>query len=249
MSGVGCQVVATLASFLCLATFTGVSGSASGSNPPLDAGQVAVASTILPKAPSPGELPRYSSVSTKNNVIFITIDDGNTKNAQALSLVQRQRIPVTVFLTNDSVRGDWSYFKKITAYGGSVQNHTMTHRSLPGVRDLDYEICRAQRIYQRHFGYAPTMLRPPYGNGGYDSDSRATRLRISKAARACGIRQIVMWDVVVGDGSVEFARGSLKRGDIVLLHFKPGLASDLRRVLGMARAKGFRVAPLATYLR
>lgn len=195
-------------------------------------------------------LPREFYVRTKDKVFFITIDDGWTKSAAALDYVRKNRLPVTVFLTNTAFQGEVQYFKDITAYGGSVENHTMAHPSLPRASNLRREICTPQRIYKRKFGAAPTLIRPPYGNGGYDDDSVAVRSRISRVASSCGLRHIVMWNAVAQNGKVQFdLKRSIRRGDVILFHFTPSLAGDLRKVLRMARDKGLRAAPLTDYLK
>lgn len=196
------------------------------------------------------KLARTFVVKTKDPVFFITIDDGNTKNAAALKYVTTNRIPATVFLTNAAVAGQWNYFRKFTAAGGTVENHTMTHKSLTsGSTPLSYEICRPQAIYGAKYGRIPTMLRPPYGNGGYATTANKTRKAIDATASACGVQHIVMWNAVAEKGSFRFIRGSLKRGDIVLFHFTPSLAGELKSVMRMAAKKGLHPAPLTDYLK
>lgn len=196
------------------------------------------------------KLARTFAVKTKDPVFFITVDDGNTKNAAALKYVTKNKIPATVFLTNAAVAGQWDYFRKFAAAGGTVENHTMTHRSLTsGGTPLSYEICRPQAIYGAKFGRIPTLLRPPYGNGGYVTTAKKTRKAIDATASACGIQHVVMWNAVAENGSFKFIRGSLKRGDIVLFHFTPNLAGELKTVMRMAAKKGLHPAPLTNYLR
>lgn len=196
------------------------------------------------------KLDRTFVVKTKDPVFFITIDDGNTKSDEALKYVTRNRIPTTVFLTDVAVAGQWDYFRKFAAPGGTIENHTMTHQSLTsGSTDLSYEICRPQTIYGAKFDRIPTMLRPPYGNGGYSTTPKKTRKAIDATASACGVQHIVMWNAVAEKGSFKFIRGSLKRGDIVLFHFTPSLAGELKTVMSMAAKKGLRPAPLTDYLK
>jgi peptidoglycan/xylan/chitin deacetylase (PgdA/CDA1 family) len=191
-----------------------------------------------------------ASVRTKQKVFFVTIDDGNVKSQAALRYVKKTQMPVTAFLTESAVGGDWKYFRKLTSYGGSIENHTMTHRSLPslGAAELRDEICTPQNIYRTKFGTAPTMLRPPYGNGGYPGDPAAVRARITSTAASCGIDRIAMWNVVVGSEKVEYVRPPLRRGDIVLLHFGPNLANDLEMVMKLGERQGLRPASLADFL-
>lgn len=190
------------------------------------------------------------NIETRRKVFFITIDDGFTKNAAALRLIQKYKLPVTVFLTNAAAAGNYRYFEKVAAFGGSVENHTMTHPVLPSVSDskLKAEICGPQRIYERRYGSRPTMLRPPYGEGGYSASNSSARRRIDRVATSCGLQYLVMWNAVSDRGRFQFIKGSLHKGDIVLFHFTPSLDQELRAILAMARSKGLTPAVLGDYL-
>ncbi|MEI8083659.1 MAG: polysaccharide deacetylase family protein [Actinomycetes bacterium] len=194
-------------------------------------------------------LPRVFNVKTRDKVFFITIDDGNFKTASALAYVRSRRLPVTAFITNAAIGQDWRYFRRITAFGGSVQNHTMTHKSLTGsTTNLPFEICKTQRIYAKKFGQTPTLLRPPYGNGGYSGTGKTAARAIATVARSCGISRLVMWNATADNGKFVFVRGSLHAGDVVLFHFKPNLANELAEVMAMAHRRGLHPAPLTDYL-
>ncbi len=201
-------------------------------------------------ASSNKKIKRTFQVKTKDPVFFITIDDGNTKSPAALEYVQKHNIPATVFLTNASVAGQWDYFEKFAAQGGSIENHTMSHKSLTSPSTpLAYEICRPQEIYAQEYGRVPTMLRPPYGNGGYSTTTPKRRKEIDAVASSCGIQHIVMWNGLAENGKFRFIRGALSRGDIVLFHFTPTLSGELKTVMEMAKRRGLRPAPLTDYLK
>jgi len=125
-----------------------------------------------------------------------------------------------------------------------------SHRSLPSLSasQLRKEVCKPQKIYRKKFGTAPTLLRPPYGNGGYPGDSSAVKRRIDATAASCGINNIVMWDVVVGSRKVEYVRAPLRRGDIVLLHFGPNLAEELKMVKKLGKRQGLQPASLTDFI-
>lgn len=196
-------------------------------------------------------LPRTLRVNTgKQKVFFLTVDDGNVKSAAALRYVRKMKLPITAFLYLNGIGGQWKYFRDITAFGGSVQNHSMTHTALDSSRaNLKFEICAPEPIFAKHFGTAPWMFRPPYGNGAYDYDPPGLQREISNIAKSCGLRQIVMWDVVVGDGHIEYQRPGLRKGDIVLFHFGPNLASDLKKIVELGKLRGLTPAPLGDYLK
>lgn len=195
-----------------------------------------------PQAPAPGEVRISYSVPTDDPVAFLTIDDGVHRPEDALAYVQAEQLPVTAFLTTWTVGGHADYFSAITQWG-SVQNHTTDHASLAEPdTSLNREICRAQRTLRRGFGSRPWMLRPPYGAG-------ADRPDVARTAAGCGISQIVMWDASVNRGRVAMARGELRPGSILLLHFRPELAKDLQAAVAAIRAAGLEPANLGDYLK
>jgi len=194
-------------------------------------------------------LPRNFHVKTKDRVFFITVDDGVYADPAALKVVRKYKIPVTVFLTSMNAKRHLSFFKKITQYGGTIENHTMTHKSLtsPGT-NLNYEICRTQKIYKTLFGRMPIFLRPPYGNGGYSGGSLGNFPRLNQVASKCGIQRLIMWDVVVENGQWSYVHAPLRRGDIVLFHFMPNLSKELKGAILLGNSRGIKPAALTDYL-
>lgn len=198
-----------------------------------------------PDSADDGVVKALVNVKTKDPVIFITIDDGMYQDPEALKLVQEEGIPITAFLTEWTTykdKGQW--FEDITAYGGSIQNHTKTHKNLNDPKtNLHHEICGTQAFYTEKFGTTPWMLRPPYGEG-YDND------KVQEVAASCGISKIVLWNVQVAEGgkSVEYWDAPLRAGDIVLAHFDKDLHLDLEKILELAKAQGLTPASLADYI-
>ncbi len=182
-------------------------------------------------------------VETDDPVFFITIDDGLVDSPAVREVIDRYQIPVTAFLTEYAVRDKTEYFEAATAYGGSVQNHTMVHGALDDPKtDVEWEICETQDRFEKQFGYRPWMLRPPYGAGPNDPD-------VLKYAEQCGINRIVLWNVVVSDDNkVEYWAPPIKAGDIVLLHWVDGLDVGLEKILELGRAQGLTPAPLEDYI-
>ena len=191
--------------------------------------------------PSAAPVPVAWRLRPDAQVVFLTIDDGVDKDRRALRLVERDRIPITAFVTTWTIKDQAEYFRRITRWG-SIQNHTSTHASLArSSTDLDHEICGAQRVLKRTFGAKPWLLRPPYGQGFARMETQAT-------ARRCGVQKMVMWDAVVDRGRLDITNGRLRAGDVVLLHFTPHLAHDLQVALRAARHAGLAPASLADYL-
>ena len=195
-----------------------------------------------PIAPS-ASLPVVHRVNTNDAVVFITIDDGIVRSAAAREYVERERIPITSFLTASVTTGHERYFSRISRWG-SVENHTVSHRDLSlASTNVRAQVCPVQRQYRETYGARPTLLRPPYGSG-------ARLPGVQAVAADCDITHIVLWDAVVDGGRLEtWYGGSLRRGSIILLHYGPGLLRDLQVAMAAVRAQGLAPADLRDYLR
>ncbi len=95
---------------------------------------------------------------------------------------------------------------------------------------------------RKTFGRRATLLRPPYG--AWDAEVLAT-------AKACGLHAVIGWDAVMPEhgGLQTWGHGQqLRRGDIILMHFLPGLTGQVQRLLGLIRSQHLRVALLEDYV-
>ncbi|MEI2784183.1 MAG: polysaccharide deacetylase family protein [Candidatus Nanopelagicales bacterium] len=181
------------------------------------------------------------SVDTKDKVVFLTIDDGLDAEPATMRYLSENKVPVTVFLTTGTVT-DWQYWKDMGPTG-SIQNHTVVHPTLTqlGEAGQEAEICAANEAIVGELGQAPWMVRPPYG--AYDSTTLA-------AAGRCGLDWVVHWTVTAPGDDLLYQQvdGSLKPGDIVLTHFRKGLAKSLPKIVEAIHAQGFEIARLEDYL-
>lgn len=188
----------------------------------------------------PGTVPVLTRIDTTDPVVFVTIDDGSVRSAATADALRRMGVPVTLFLVDDPVRAGRSYFSSLP--DATVEAHTSTHPDLRTLSEGDQraEICGNVETIDATFGHRPTLFRPPYGN--FDDDTR-------RAAAACGMRAIVLWNVVVERGAVSFrTTPHLRPGDIVLLHFTDVLPSDLQLLAERIEAAGLTVGSLEDYL-
>ncbi|MEU1452900.1 polysaccharide deacetylase family protein [Streptomyces avermitilis] len=193
--------------------------------------------------------PVFTTVPTKDKVVFLTIDDGAEKDPAFLRMMSDLKIPYTAFLSNYLVEDDYGYFRKMRDRGVTLNNHTLTHPYLPGLsyEEQEHEICGMQDIMEKQLGKRPRLFRPPYGN--YNGDTL-------RAARSCGIKYAPIWDEEVFVDHWEYRESdqSLHPGDIVLTHFRgkedwQGTMPDMiRRFMEKVTDEGYAVARLEDYL-
>ncbi|MFG2620406.1 polysaccharide deacetylase family protein [Streptomyces sp. NPDC048507] len=187
--------------------------------------------------------PVVSHVPTQDKVVFITIDDGWNHDPEAARILLDKRVPASLFLLPGATSYDAPYFTELTGAGrATVENHTVSHPDLTTLdaAGKDAEVCGAGEQLAAVFGKEPRLLRPPYG--AVDDAVRA-------AAKACGVKALVTWTYDFTTWTEPPPTPQLKPGDIVLLHFTPTLAADLRRALDAAKAAGLKPAALMPQLK
>ncbi len=187
--------------------------------------------------------PLVTRISTTDKIVFLTIDDGWTKDQKIIDLIKSHGIPVTSFLTKSAIADNVDYFREVQSVTGQyVQDHTLTHPFLTKL-SLDgqkKEICGAADTYTNWFGTRPWILRPPYGSWNATT---------AQAAKDCGMDYIVNWNASLPGHVLVFAEGTaLKPGDIILTHWREGLYPDMARMFRRIAREGFKVAALQDYL-
>jgi len=193
----------------------------------------------LPAGPDAAFLSR---IPTTQKVAFLTIDDGWTKLPEAVALVQKAHLPVTLFLTINAIRDNPAYFKQFQAAGAVIEAHTITHTELKGkpAAFQRHEICDGADQLGHLYGRRPVLFRPPFG------DKDETTLRVT---RACGMKVAFFWRETVDKGIVRYQVGhSIQPGDIVLMHFRPAFVTDYLAALTAIHDAGLTPALLDDYI-
>nr|WP_079275176.1 polysaccharide deacetylase family protein [Streptomyces phaeoluteigriseus] len=193
--------------------------------------------------------PVFTTVPTKDKVVFLTIDDGAEKDPAFLRMMSDLKIPYTAFLSDYLVKEDYGYFKKMQDRGVTLNNHTLHHPYLPDLSHSRqrHEICGMQDVIEKRYGKRPELFRPPFGN--YNRDTL-------RAAKSCGVKYVPLWSEEVFADHWDYREWDrdLHPGDIVLTHFRghadwKGTMPDMiRRFLNLVTEKGYAVARLEDYL-
>ncbi|GAB2740769.1 polysaccharide deacetylase family protein [Sinomonas soli] len=190
-----------------------------------------------------GLVPVITRVTTKEPVVFLTIDDGITKRPEAIQLLHRYGYPATMFLTKSFVQEDPAYFRQLVREGDFVENHTVSHDTRMSTKPYSYQLAEIQGMQdyaQATFGRRPTLFRPPGG-------AHSTTMR--RACAAAGIRALIDWEAKADAGHMDYQQGrSLRPGDIVLMHFRPEFAADLAAFRTAVLAAGLSVANLERFI-
>ncbi len=191
----------------------------------------------LPLA-SDGMAPLVYRISTDQNIVFLGIDDGAYKDQSVVDIMKQNNIKASLFLTKSSIAGNPDFFKQLTALGSFVEDHTLNHGTKM-VTTENYEqqkadICGMADYIELHYGRRPTLFRPP---GGAYSDT------LRQATADCGMKAVVTWIAKVNGGFMQYQIGNkLRKGDVVLMHFRPEFKQDMQAFVDAMNASGLHTA-------
>jgi peptidoglycan/xylan/chitin deacetylase (PgdA/CDA1 family) len=205
-----------------------------------------------PQPANDGLPPVIKQISTQDKVVFLTIDDGWEHDRQLVDIIRQQRVPVMTFLTDQAAKRHYQYFWALKNAGSAIEDHTISHPNMAvlSIEEQRRQICQSADTFARQYGHRPQIFRPPFG-----AYTQATR----QAARDCGMKSVLIWSAEFYNGTRgpdgvynKFARSDggtgFRPGDIILMHFRPGVGRDFATILGWIRQQGFRPAALRDYL-
>jgi peptidoglycan/xylan/chitin deacetylase (PgdA/CDA1 family) len=180
----------------------------------------------------------YCFARSAGRAIYITIDDGWTPSAEVLDLMHQTYLPITAFLIANAARQNLSYWKAFVAAGGMIGDHTVSH---PYLTQLTLRQAKAQwgqdrTLLGRWLGQTPAVGRPPYG---------ASDPAVEVAAARGGLTALAGWSATMSGDRIETWNGKpLSPGEIVILHWVPGLGHQLTALLAAIRALHLNPTPL-----
>ncbi len=199
---------------------------------------VTIPALSLAKAHAVSVARLYCFANPAGRAIYITIDDGWTPSAEVLDLMHRTYLPITAFLISEAAQEHLSYWKSFVAAGGMIGDHTVSHPYLTRltVSQATAQWGQARTALGRWLGQTPIMGRPPYG--AFDST-------VEVAAARAGLTDLVGWSATVSGDRIQTWDGKpLSPGEIVILHWVPGLGHQLTVLLAAIRALHLNPTPL-----
>ena len=198
-------------------------------------GEMATVRVTVPALP---ETPLYSFARPAGRAGYITVDDGWTPSSQVLATMRKTHLPVTAFLVERAAQRNLAYWRAFAGAGGTIADHPVSHPNLTqlSLSQATFQWAHARLALGRWAGKAPLMGRPPYG---------AFDRTVAAAAYRAGLKALVGWSASVGSAGVKTWNGRpLEPGDIVLLHWDPGLGRQLTKLLAVIHARHLHPMPL-----
>ena len=194
--------------------------------------------TVRVTVPALPEIPLYSFASPAGRAIYITVDDGWTPSAQVLAIMRKAHVPVTTFLIEQAAQRDLAYWRAFTAAGGTIEDHTVSHPNLTRLplSQATSQWAQARLVLGRWFGKDPAMGRPPYG--AFDP-------AVAAAAYRAGLSALVGWSATAASTGIQTWNGKkLEPGEIVIMHWVPGLGQQLTKLLAVIHKRHLHPMPL-----
>jgi peptidoglycan/xylan/chitin deacetylase (PgdA/CDA1 family) len=180
----------------------------------------------------------YSFANPARRASYSTIDDGWTPSDEVLDLMHQTYLPITAFLISEAAHEHLSYWKSFVAAGGMIGDHTVSHPYLTKLtlKQATTQWHQARTALGRWLGQTPVVGRPPYG--AFDHT-------VEVAAARAGLTALAGWSATMSGNRIQTWDGKpLSPGEIVILHWVPGLGHQLAVLLAAIRALHLNPTPL-----
>lgn len=101
-------------------------------------------------------------------LVALTFDDGPSPatTPRLLDILKEQKVPVTFFELGSLVRRNSWITKRALMEGHEIASHTMSHQNFAklSLAAAQADVAEANRAFVEAIGYAPSLVRPPYGS-------------------------------------------------------------------------------------
>ncbi|MFC7441678.1 polysaccharide deacetylase family protein [Laceyella putida] len=160
--------------------------------------------------------------------VALTFDDGPDLHftPQVLDMLKKHRVKATFFLVGKRAQFHPEIVKRIVAEGHVIGNHSYYHANLPKLNHKHFrdEILRTESMLKKLTGYAPKLVRPPYGTINEKQIKWLARKQYT----------VVNWNVdsldwkgLIANEVTANVLGSVSPGAIILQHSAGGTGEDL----------------------
>jgi peptidoglycan/xylan/chitin deacetylase (PgdA/CDA1 family) len=173
---------------------------------------------------------------------------------QVLDVLKREGVKATFFVVGNRAEAHPDIMRRIVQEGHVLGNHSYNHANLPKLSDAEFhdQIINTDKIISQYTGFAPTLVRPPYGN------INETQIKWLAGQH----KKIINWDVDSLDWKGLSAEqietnilAHVHPGAIVLQHAAGGECEDLSgtvtalpRIIGRLRDNGIKLVTVPELL-
>lgn len=195
----------------------------------------------IPRAIRSGLSKATWTISNENSV-YLTFDDGPSKDTQALlDVLSQYEAKASFFLLGENADAHPEMVARIRSEGHGMGNHGYRH--LDGWRTSHDEYLKNMHLGKEAIGTSD--YRPPYG-----------RMSPQQWKSISATERVIMWTVMPGDFDAEMDADTCfaliesltKAGDIIVLHDNrkslPTVLDLLPRILTYFKEKGLQTEPL-----
>ncbi|RKE99068.1 polysaccharide deacetylase family protein [Ichthyenterobacterium magnum] len=160
------------------------------------------------------------NISTSENVIYLTFDDGPTPEITSwtLDILQQYNAKATFFCIGGNIEKHPDIFQQILDKGHTIGNHTQNHIKGWTSKTKTYlnDVLSAQEVINKLLINDHLLFRPPYG-----------QIKPKQGKKLIGLNyKIVMWDVLSFDWDKTVSKeeclnnviSTAKQGSIIVFH-------------------------------
>ncbi len=214
----------------------------------------------------PEQAPDGSSPGGSGPTVYLTIDDGPSRNTlEILEILKEYQVPATFFVTGNNVSGDNAIYRRIVNEGHAIGNHTYTH-NFEGIyaspEAFMEDFVRLENFIYKETGVRTDIMRFPGGS----SSSMAQEVSGYNIIVEELIESVVGkgydyfdWNITSGDHdskvSAETIIANVKEqlvrrgGDDIVLLFHDGRNNQptveaLPAIIDYLQSRGYEFAPL-----
>lgn len=205
--------------------------------------------------PTPRPIPSYPAqplserrIDPEKPMVALTFDDGpkaETTN-RILDTLEQYGSVATFFILGVQAMNNASVIQRMVVQQCELGNHTYGHKQLTGLmpNEIYAQIVDTQNAIAAAAGYAPTLLRPPYGS-------------VNDEVRKYAGMPLILWSIDTEDWKsldansvIDAVMGSVKDGDIILMHdIYDSTADAAAYIVPALLSQGYQLVTVSELLR
>jgi len=185
-------------------------------------------------------------VSTDENIVCITFDDGPSKNTdRIISILKKLDCPAAFFIIAENVMPETRAQYEGSLFEKGIHGYKHENVFIYSDEECMREVGKA-RITFEIFGMKTKYFRPPYGA---ITDGLKNALAENRLEGILWNVDSLDWAGLSGQDLVNRVVSNAGKGDIILFHEIPWTADALEQIVTGIRQRGFRIVSLSELLK